>query len=80
VALDPCLWTMLERYGLTNAHLEQLVALCHQQAGGSVKWHTDADGFVKMELTIHVPMRDVRRMQDLKKMMQKEGDVARHEP
>lgn len=70
MALNQSLFAQLELYGLSNNHLEQLLALCQNRPGKAV-WHIDQEGFAKLEISLYAPMRDTRRMRELTHLLQK---------
>ena len=70
--LNPALIRQLESYGMTNDHLEQLLAGC-QRGKVRTTWHTDHHGnFAKVEVTYVATPRDSRSMRELTQVLQKD--------
>lgn len=72
MALNPDILSQLEQYyGLTDAHLEQLLAVCRGGLGRAT-WHTDREGICKVEVTFFASRRDSRSMRKLTTLLQKD--------
>jgi hypothetical protein len=70
MTLNPAVLTQLETYGLTNEHLEQLLAVC-QRASGRLTWHLHQHCIAKVEVTLFAEQRDSRGMRDLTHLLAK---------
>ena len=69
--LNPDLFHRLETYGLTDQHLEQLIAVC-QRGTGKATWHVDREGLCKVEVTVFAVRRDYVGMRTLTHFLQKD--------
>jgi len=61
----------LETYGLSDQHLQQLLAIC-KRGTGHLTWHIDQKGLNKVEVTLFATMRDRRSMTTMTKMLEQE--------
>ena len=69
--LNQMLFQQLEAFGLTNEHLEQLLAVC-ERGTGKATWHIDPTGLAKVEVTLTALRKDSRGMRSLTHLLQKE--------
>jgi hypothetical protein len=70
--LNPVTLHDLESYGLTEAHLLQLLALC-ERGTGRATWHVDPQGIAKVEVTLFASRKDSQGMRSLTTLLQKDG-------
>jgi hypothetical protein len=71
MALNPLLFAKLESHGMTNDHLEQLLAVC-EHGSARATWHINREGiFIKLEIGLSALMQDSRGMRDLTHLLQK---------
>jgi len=71
MALNPLLFAELEQFGLTNAHLEMLLALCQSHRSWAMTWHGNSGKPLKFELKLYGSMQAQDQVRQMTQLLQR---------